>query len=426
MNENYGSGRIKKLFSENYLLLFVILFGIILCLKSYIKTTINLDYSLSFAWLQKPKMSLLVEGIVLLLLGIFIISLPLVNNYIRDDKYFRYIIPMHMWLFLVLIGIELSLRLTVYNQPFGAIKTNWFGYVFPKNSFYLWEKEGLGITHYDGPPGEIRTPFTDGENIILLGDSFIEGLQVSDNQKFASVAEISLRQDGYGVNLRNFGHSGCAMADYVSLIYGYKELYEPSLIVIQLGDNDFIESFSSSKTNYFLLEDSEIIGIHHSNEMAGDYEVANSISNNFRLMLWKQYGKEKFNQIIENRPSESRKRSIPEEFDVELSKQQMDLLLKAADGTPIVFVLIPHAPKISGNEIIMDDKDHEVLKEFLIEYYPEVTIVDSLPKFQELTESGYLPMGFFNSTTPGWGHLNVNGNKVVGELLAETIEGVIE
>ncbi len=30
MNENYGSGRIKKLFSENYLLLFVILFGIIL------------------------------------------------------------------------------------------------------------------------------------------------------------------------------------------------------------------------------------------------------------------------------------------------------------------------------------------------------------------------------------------------------------
>ena len=37
-------------------------------------------------------------------------------------------------------------------------------------------------------------PFQGGDNILVLGDSFTEALQVPNDQKFVSVAEIILRQ----------------------------------------------------------------------------------------------------------------------------------------------------------------------------------------------------------------------------------------
>jgi hypothetical protein len=72
----------------------------------------------------------------------------------------------------------------------------------------------------------------------------------------------------------------------------------------------------------------------------------------------------------------------------------------------------------------MDDPTHQQLVEFM-KRYPEVTVVDPLPSFQELASNGRLPRGFFNST-PGAGHLNRDGNQIVGELLAQAIGQVLK
>jgi hypothetical protein len=72
----------------------------------------------------------------------------------------------------------------------------------------------------------------------------------------------------------------------------------------------------------------------------------------------------------------------------------------------------------------MADPTHEQLKEF-IERYPEITIVDPLPEFQQLASSGRLPRGFFNSE-PGVGHLNKDGNEIVGRLLAKAVEQALK
>ena len=402
----------------------ILLAGIFLCGKAFIKISIGVDYTIHLG-IGKISKHLMAEGLFLLLVGLVILSIPKVKSFLRNNKISSYLIPMHIWILLVLIGIELTLRVAVFNQPFGSVYTNWFGGEPPKNSFYIWGREGFSITHYDGPPGEIHTPFQGGENIILLGDSFLQGLQVSDDQKFASVAETILHQNGYNFDLHNFGHSGMAMADYVSGIIGYKELYHPKAIVIQLSDTDFIESFSTSKTNYFIAKNSTIMDIFQKNKIVGDYKTADVISDNFRLMLWDNYGKSKFNQIFTTPATGAIISSPPEEFDVNLAKQQMDLLLKVCNGTKLILLLYPHAPYISGDHINMEDPKHENLKAFLMEYYPQVTLVDPLPELQDLTSSGHLPMGFFNSTTPGWGHFNRWGNEVLGEQLAKTIAEVV-
>jgi hypothetical protein len=103
----------------------------------------------------------------------------------------------------------------------------------------------------------------------------------------------------------------------------------------------------------------------------------------------------------------------------------MELLLDASIGIPLILIISPDAPHISGDHVEMNDLKHENLKTFLSNY-PQVILVDPLPDFQSLALSGYLPMGFFNSTQPSVGHLNRQGHEILGKLLAQTIEAVVK
>ena len=141
--------------------------------------------------------------------------------------------------------------------------TNFAGDIPAVHAVILWGKEGYALTQYE-KWGEIRTPHHDGKkdnDVIILGDSQTEGLQVGDDYKFTSVAETVLRQDGYDVDLHNMGRSGLAMADYVSWIPPYQALYRSKVIVVQLTENDFIESFHMGQFNYFVTADNEKIDI---------------------------------------------------------------------------------------------------------------------------------------------------------------------
>ncbi len=376
----------------------------------------------------------LAPGAALLLAAFALAAVPGVRTRLRRSRVFAYVVPMHIWVLLALAGMESILRVTVYSEPFVAVRTNWFGTVFPGGSFYLWAKEGFAVTRFDGLPWEIQTPFRGGESIFVLGDSFTESLQVPDRQKYPSVAETILRRDGYPMDIRNLGHSGMAMADYVTNVERYRALVQPRMIVVQLGDSDFVESFDAVRFNYFVARDGKIVDLVHKAPMEGAYQESELLSVNLGLMLWGQYGKSRAEQMWASAPPRSTgvaplpavAATAPPTFEPDLATQQMELLLAAARGARLVLILSPHAPFVSGDRIEMEDKGHEALRAFLARSYPQLTVVDPLPEFRRLAMKWALPMGFFNSPTPGWGHLNRRGHEVIGRLLARAIEGGLE
>jgi hypothetical protein len=411
----------------NLLRMEFLLTGFLLCWNSLFTIEIRTNYILHVT-MSGVRRRLLAEGIFLLLIGIVILSIPRISVFLRKNKISAYLIPMHMWLALVVLGMEVVLRITIYNPPFNSVRTTWFGWVAPQGSFTLWGKEGYAITRFDGQiPGEIQTPFHGGDNILVLGDSFTEALQVPDNQKYASVAEIVLHQDGYNFDLHNFGHSGRTMADYVSKMQNYRTLYHPKAIVIQLTENDFIESFDTEKSNYFVAENSKIVDIVRTGKFKGKFLVADTMSSNFTFSLL-EHAKGRLSILMNDRQDPTvqiNESSTPQTFDVALAKQQMDLLIEAGNGETIILIITPHAPYISGDDVEINDLKHQNLKTFLSNY-PQIILVDPLPEFQQLALSGHLPMGFFNSTQPGLGHLNRRGHEILGELLAQTIEEVVK
>ncbi len=380
---------------------------------------------------------MLAAGVILPIIGI-VISLPKIINYLgipgKLEFFSRYLVQASAWCFLSLLVVELTLRAVVYNPPLRKDVTNWAGDIPGMHSMILWGKEGYAITKYE-KWGEIRTPFHDNKkdnNIIVLGDSQTECLQVEDDLKFTSFAEMVLRQDGYNADLHNLGRSGLAMADYISWIPAYQALYKPKVIVVQLTEDDFIESFHEGQFNYFIVKDDNKIDLFQTYDLSSGlvqkarkkYYVSPQIRD-LGYQRWYLMQGTVGKLSNENAEPETTGNTLgakvnSETFTPDLAEQQMEMLIDASEGIPLIVVLLPVAPYISGNEIQMADPAHEQLKEF-INRYPEVTLVDPLPEFQKLAFTGHLPRGFFNGS-PGVGHLNQYGNEIVGRLLAKTIE----
>jgi lysophospholipase L1-like esterase len=403
-----------------------ILVGILLSWNSLFTVEVHTNYS-AHVMVHEIHHRLLLVGISFLLVGIIILFIPKLSVFLRNNKIFAYLVPMHFWLVLVVLGMELFLRITIYNPPFYSIHTTWFGWVTPQGTSALWGKEGYAITWFEGQiPGEIQTPFQGGDNILVLGDSFTEALQVPNDQKYASVAETILRRDGYNFDLHNFGHSGKAMADYISNLYHYRMLYDPKAIVIQLAENDFVEAFDKGKSNYFVAKNSKIVDIIHTGKYQGKYLVADTLSNNFTFTLL-EHVKSRLSLIKEEQNLEGQinMTSVPQSFDTNLAMQQIDLLLEASSGTTLFLIITPSAPYISEDHVELNDLVYENLKA-LMSNYPQIVLVEPLPEFQNIALSGYLPMGFFNSTQPGVGHLNSQGHEILGRLLAQKIEAVMK
>jgi lysophospholipase L1-like esterase len=77
--------------------------------------------------------------------------------------------------------------------------------------------------------------------VLILGDSYVEGLQVPESAVFFRVAEDQLRADGHPVRMLGLGESGsgaCGAADRLEKLGGLLEPLRPALVVYAFVYND--------------------------------------------------------------------------------------------------------------------------------------------------------------------------------------------
>jgi hypothetical protein len=95
----------------------------------------------------------------------------------------------------------------------------------------------------------------------------------------------------------------------------------------------------------------------------------------------------------------------------------------AYKGQKVIIVYLPFSPIVSGNAVVLENGDSKLLLNE-IKKFDDWYVVDPTTDFQELWQKEQkLPRGFTNSE-PGIGHLNVDGQAIVGHLLAEAINEV--
>lgn len=400
-------------FWSRLLLLELIVLGIAIILVAYFAYRLGLDGGAEWGATRKLGLGL---GVACCATG-GLLALPGVRERIgteRLERNARYFQRAALWCALPLLLIELFMRVYGYTPVVWEVNTNWFGQVQAVGTSSWLGDEGFARTHF-GELGEVNTPYDSGENILILGDSRTEARQVSDAHKYASVAETLLQQRGLEVNVRNFGRSALALSNYVGQIPSYIELFHPRLIVVQLSEADLPESFSTSRAEYFTLREDGTLELHRKRDVSGPLVVAEKTLNVYPVML--NYAVERVNLIF---PEAASTAQGSEPLSKAVQRQEIEAVLQAAGDTPVLFLLFPTVPVVEGDGILFTSEGYTEFAA-LVKSTPGATVVDTLPRFQELTKAGHFPVGFFNSADPDRGHLNIYGNQAVGELLADAI-----
>ena len=102
--------------------------------------------------------------------------------------------------------------------------------------------------------------------IAVVGDSFIEALQVATTDSVAEVLGRNLSNDSHAVEVYRFGIGGAPLSQYVHIIEKEVASYRPDWIVVNVVHNDFDESYQFVQGRYtssfmkFRIENGRAVG----------------------------------------------------------------------------------------------------------------------------------------------------------------------
>lgn len=372
----------------------------------------------------------------------------MITQSLKNDR-LKNILQFSRWLMVFLLILELVIRLFVFRLPYQQY-VSYLGYVPVDNSTAIWGVEGFGVTHYLSN-GEVATPYQTGASVVVLGDSFTEALQVSNKEKYVSVAETILHERDIRTNLHNLGGPGRNIADYVYIAPVIKQLYSPKIVVIQITASDFEESLDSSRPNYFVHDGSSLKFEHNDDYFTFNLGIQNILRSSGigSLLVYKLTPSvKKLRQKLAAKPQDIGRKLSPAEdnkevpfsqateaqdaknqFSMENDRQARDIevsiaiLRESYPDSHMVFLVIPSVPLLQNDYIKWDNEvDDNIVAKIrnlsgLDVIYPKDGFL-SLYAFDQK-----LPRGFFNGL-PNAGHLNVDGNYAVGVALADYIERV--
>ena len=327
-----------------------------------------------------------------------------------------YILKAIGWTVLFLFLTEAFVRLFIVSSPSLTGKSE--GGVVE-----IYGLEGYGIIYYRANM-EIATPYTGGENIVVLGDSFTQARHIPFWKNYSSIAERELRSSGYKIDVRNFGYMASAIPYYIGLGPGIMATYHPTLVVIQVTYDDCIGTRIFNKTAPFFFNRSSDGNITLKHSDTSELFVKSDSRKNRGFSFLTFSSSSILNLIAIQKGQDptntpTGQTALPENIPG-LLKQEFSKLRSVYGNTQIVFIIRPEFNKSTSRFYIENQK---ILSKN-IEKYPEWHIMYLDTPFNTALQQGVMPTGFGN-TKPLSGHWNINGQKIVGEYLAEKISEIL-
>lgn len=134
----------------------------------------------------------------------------------------------------------------------------------------------------------------DSYRIVVVGDSFVEALQVDSDEAFPYVLERSLRATGVDAEVYSFGISGYGTAQVLSLLENVALQYSPDFVVYLFVPNDVEDSSPwrgrAPWTQQFDLgENGELVALPFSEYRLSSYRKLIKKSALFRYLFYQNH-----------------------------------------------------------------------------------------------------------------------------------------
>jgi hypothetical protein len=286
--------------------------------------------------------------------------------------------------------------------------------------------EGYSLTHFNslgfrGPEPQPKRP---GEyRILVVGDSFVVGLQVPDKDTFGQQLQTCAQQAGWkDVTVSNGGRSGFGPADYVALAPFYRNTFHPDLCVIEINPDDFDKDFANPSQTYYCVKsgsDDYVIQSHitgSATEVSHRSRVRALLSTLAQDWQSKVYAKHRLE--IARKPYVRPQPQPPADYD--RMTGWFARQIKQQYGNPVV-LYIPRIEYFHPNDP-NEQLDHALASACAKQQIPFVNMRQTFVE-RALKQEGPFA-GFANTSIPALGHLNIDGNRLVGRQLFESLQAM--
>lgn len=330
------------------------------------------------------------------------------------------------------VGLDRFMNLARVTPPILKYYHKEYGALNVPNMQYLKSKEGLflGTTNYDGRFRENypkRRTDSSEYRIILVGDSFVEGIDVMSRNHFAAYMESLLSASlGRKVQVLNFGRGNCTLqpSAYYYVDYIRKE-YDADLVLFFTEARDIVEVSDYPSTAF--VYNPAIGGLEASKnwQNSGDYKLVQQLekmkvleflngSGWFRMAYRAKAGismygylPKIFGKFYGEVPTQTYDRDPLRMAISETTKEIYDTLVKA-DGPQLWFVLRNFPLESQRLKGYLDSMN-----------YPVIDLADTLDvkTIKGTNDDAY----YFKTTGLYGGHWNHLGHKAVGNFLAGRI-----
>ncbi|HEU5182518.1 MAG TPA: SGNH/GDSL hydrolase family protein [Candidatus Polarisedimenticolia bacterium] len=262
-------------------------------------------------------------------------------------------------------------------------------------------------------PGRLR--------IAVVGDSFVEGMYVEQEQLLSSVLERGLRKDGIDAEVYSFGVSGYGASQVLHLVQRYVLDYSPDLIVYLFIRNDASDSCRCMEDKrwtqqYALGPDGALEALPFKRYHMSMTKRALRKSALVRFFLYQRRLLERFRDSSKQAAAET---SASPEGCRQDCWRIVGLLLQELQGT----LEAKHVPWLLAWE---GDANPDYARDERGRL-EEIASTSGLP-YRDLSPSfaAAARAGFRRYRYPGDGHWNAEGNRIAGEALVPMVRALLE
>lgn len=270
------------------------------------------------------------------------------------------------------------------------------------------------------PPLTAKEPGV--ERILVLGDSFTQAIQVSDQAMFTRQLQERL---GDRSEVINDGRSGTSPAYYLAQAEFNKETFEPDWVIIQLNQGDFTTDPFDSQTNFYFVKTETGFELKKNEAYVSSNPITSRFAQ-FQKMLNFSVARVLVERLakLEARPA----KTPPQPSATEAAEQ---LKTQGALITWVVCELKEHYPKLIllyiptidyfGDQA-QSSVELQLTQAARAKGVPFVSVhQDYIDAFQTDRRVAH----GFDNTQPGLGHINALGHALLAERLAEMMKQVV-
>lgn len=321
---------------------------------------------------------------------------------------------------LALLAWELLLSQLILQKPTSQTHGE-LGRIYGQG-LYVQGKEGYGRTFLNELglrfPSLTDEPLQEGErNILVLGDSYTQAMQVSDDVAFPQHLNDLL---GEHTNVINAGREGASPADYIALAEYNQNTFDPDAVIVQLNEADFMRDLLSDKQTFYFEKTMQDYALRENKTVVSSNELASRFANlqsilNFSVM---RIALERVEAMRTSKPHSTNEavQTTIQQTDGSLERFVVSELKKAYRQPILLY--IPEIDYFSPDYAQPHATERQLAK---AARELGVTFISLLPDYVALYRTQQQTAHGFTNTQPGMGHINALGHEVAAERLAQAL-----